>query len=264
MTNYRAKITFLSYNNDPHLSNEFGFEKANEVFLQEKIDASPASIYIKPEKIKFSKLKNVQNQTLSYYLAENPDEIKHKFVQKGCYKTIEIISIFQDFFEDKLKFEPKQNSNQFTGKLTVKNTTNNDIVVIMNKNLGLLTGMSDANQIVNKNEHFNAYFPAGETFDFKFDWSRTICDIRLYSRFLFNYKNELCSKVLTNAELNFLKEDDDVDFGYCNNILNLNCRSFKVDRCQIKNTSFYFEDIFEENLDFEYAELVIFISNKPC
>ena len=123
----------------------------------------------------------------------------------------------------------------------------------MNKNMLLITGLMDTFILLkSKKSDQCVLIKKGESVSTLFNVMRPVKEIKLYSKYLFNYKTEICSKNLSDLDLKSLHENNsklDVDF----TISNLNSKLFKVDRFDLENCKFYFLDFFDEPLYFDFC-----------
>lgn len=126
----------------------------------------------------------------------------------------------------------------------------------------LITGLIDILNISKTKEKY-VFLPLPMEYSLKgnFDISRPISEIKLYSKYIFDYKTEICYKSFSHKELNFLIENNAL-FGTEIKTCTLNSKLFKVDRFDMENVCFYFVDFFDEPVYFEFCEIVIFLLNK--
>ena len=79
--------------------------------------------------------------------------------------------------------------------LSVENSSDIDIIIKMNRNLILNTGLIDIYNLLSTNNPYHE-IPCKKksTIKSEFDISRTLKEIKLYSKHIFDYKTELCCK----------------------------------------------------------------------
>ena len=261
---YAFKASLLENGNWSNQVPELSLSKSDDIFISNKINNINSPIYVQPDRIQFCNIFNVieQNITFSWYV--DHAEISKTFsIQKGRYSSNQLEQILNEF-DDRIKFQfTPFNKNAISGSLTVENLTDEfDIIIDMNRNLVLTTGLIDIYNLLGMNETY-VKIPCQRKFKItsNYDMSRTIKQIKLYSKYIFDYKTELCYKVFSSNELNCLNNKNDFfDNGIQSS--NLQAKVQKVDRFDMQSCKFYFLDFFDELVYFDFCELVIFISNK--
>ena len=137
----------------------------------------------------------------------------------------------------------------------------------MHKSIALFLGIAELRHISDETKNYIDFDIPSKSeiplLSFKFDLSRSIKEIKLYSKNLFNYPTEMCFKVFTKKELNFLKDPtSNNSFITEFQTSNLNSKLYKVDRYNVLDTKFYFLDIFDSLVHFNYCQIILFVSNK--
>ena len=233
----------LSHCDDPYLRNN------------EKPDKS---IYVQPDRIRFCNIFNIIDQTITYEFLDTTE--KHEFIlPKGTYTSKKLEELLNKMDKRiQFKFEDKNK-----GTLIVQNkTVNNDCIMTLHKNLILNTGLKDTFLVLkSKEKYFQVGLGKNNSIETYYNITRSLKEIKLYSKYIFNYKTEICSKTFSESELkSFFEKDNirDVDF----TISNLNSKIYKVDRFDLENCKFYFLDFLDEPLYFDFCELSVFFSNK--
>jgi hypothetical protein len=243
---------------------ELSLSQCDDSFLTNRMHNTKTPLFVQPDRIKFCNIFNIiaQNVTYSWFLGDK--EFKNNFsINKGLY-TFNQLEKLLNTFDKRIQFKFDQNeTNKFKGQLTVKNVSlSTDIKITMNKNLLMITGLIDMFSLLNAREKYIGV-PCKRNFSVTshFDMSRTIKEIKLYSKYLFDYKTELCCKVFTSNELKCLNRRTE----FFNNEIqssNINSKIQKVDRFDMHSSKFYFVDFFDEPVYFDFCEIVVFISNK--
>ena len=257
----KSKYSFnsIEHNDFPY----FTFLDCDDTCLLNKLNNNKISI--QADRIKFSNIFNVIDQHLSILKKNENEEIIEKktfSIVKGKY-DVEKLNNLLNSFDKRISFIFKKETNSFRGDFTLKNNTqDNDFIIEINKNLLLITGLIDILNISNTKEKY-VFLPLPMEYSLKgnFDISRPISEIKLYSKYIFDYKTEICYKSFSHKELNFLIENNAL-FGTEIKTCTLNSKLFKVDRFDMENVCFYFVDFFDEPVYFEFCEIVIFLLNK--
>ena len=243
---------------------EFSLSQCDDSYLKNRINNSKTAVVIEPDRIQFCNIFNIIEQNVTITWSENKEELKKTFsITKGIYTHSELENVLNKF-DERIRFKFNQNDRiKFKGQLTVCNSSlDNDIFITMNKNLLMITGLIDIFTLLSKKEKY-LKVPCKRNFTVtsNFDMSRTIKEIKLYSKYIFDYKTELCCKLFTSNELKCLDKKTD----FFNNEIQfskLNSKSQKVDRFDMQSCKFYFIDFFDEPVYFDFCEIVLFISNK--
>ena len=240
---------------------EFYFNDCDDNFL--KNNNYTNAFYIQPERIKFSNIFNIVEQTLTIELIQ--DESKKSYIiEKGIY-TAEKLKSLLNSFDDKIYFEFKENEQKmnYTGQCVLFNKyKNNDVLISMHRNLLLNCGLLDTYVMLQNTSKYNTIGLSSWTkVSGNYDLSRSIQEIKLYSKHIFNYKTELCQKTLSAKDFKCLYKKS-TDYKCIFTMCNLNCKSYKVDRFNLDASKFYFLDFFDEIVSFDYCELLIFVHSK--
>ena len=242
---------------------ELNFSKCDDTFLTNRINNINGTVCIQPDRIKFCNIFNTTEQNIVYsWFVGDEKQTKTFTIQKGCYTTKSLQEIL-NFFDKRIKFTFVVNGKNVTeGNLQVENLSETDIIMIMNRNLILNTGLIDIYNLLSMQDQYQE-IPCQKKSIIKseFDISRTVKEIKLYSKHIFDYKTELCCKKFSLNELNCLTKKNSF---YDNQIQSSNLQSklMKVDRYESNSAKFYFLDFFDELVYFDYCELIVFISNK--
>lgn len=240
---------------------QFTFTECDDNFL--KNNNYTNSFYIQPERIKFCNIFNICEQTLTIDLLQSKEQQIYT-IEKGIY-TAEKLNAILNTFNEKINFEFKENEQKmnYTGKCILFNKyQDNDVLITMNRNLLLNLGLLDTYVILQNKLKYNTIgVPKSTKVYGNYDLSRSIQEIKLYSKHILNYKTELCHKTLSPKDFTFLNKKSS-DFKCIFNICNLNCKSYKVDRFNLDACKFYFLDFFEEIVSFDYCEMSIFVYSK--
>ena len=243
---------------------EFSLSQCDDSYLRSRINNLQTSVFIQPDRIKFCNIFNIIEQNVTISWVVDKKELKNNFsITKGIYTFSELENVLNKF-DERIKFKFNQNDKiKFKGQLTLINSSlDTDLFITMNKNLIMITGLVDIFTLLSKTEKY-IIVPCKRNFTVtsNFDMSRTIKEIKLYSKYIFDYKTELCCKFFTSNELKCLDKKTD----FFNNEIqssNLNSKIQKVDRFDMQSCKFYFIDFFDEPVYFDFCEIVLFISNK--
>ena len=181
------------------------------------------------------------------------------FIKRGSYTAKELQTTINSL-DERIQFIFNVS---YKGSLTVTNkTTDKQCEIRMKKNLLLITGLIDTFILLrHKKEYFGVFINKNEHLNALYNVTRTVREIKLYSKYIFNFKTEMCSKLLSDMDLKSLYENNskmDVDF----TISSLNSKLYRVDRFNLENTKFYFLDLLDEPLYFDFCEISVFFSNK--
>ena len=266
---FRVKSKYVFKANileNEHWSNkipELTFAECDDVFLTNRMNNTNGTILIQPDRIKFCNIFNITEQDISYaWFVGNEEQTKTFSIKKGSYTSKALEEILNNF-DKRINFTFTSNGKNITeGNLSVENSSDIDIIIKMNRNLILNTGLIDIYNLLSTNNQYHE-IPCTKksTIKSEFDISRTLKEIKLYSKHIFDYKTELCCKKFSTNELSCLAKK--ISF-YDNQIQSCNLQSklMKVDRYDTSSAKFYFEDFFDEKVYFDYCELTLFLSNK--
>ena len=240
---------------------EFIFSECDDCFITNN-QKPDTTIFVQTDRFRFCNIFNVIDQKITYqFYSDNSefDEKREFFIKRGSYTDKKLQSELNKL-DTRIVFDFKDTNK---GRLIVKNTTaDRECEITMNKNLLLITGLQDTFILLrSKKSYLSVLIKKGESTNTMFNVMRPVKEIKLYSKYLFNYKTEMCSKFFSELDLKSLHEDHskiDVDF----TISNLNSKLYKVDRFDLENCKFYFVDFFDDPLYFDYCELSVFFSNK--
>ena len=240
---------------------EFVFYECDDTYIKNN-QKPDGKIFVQTDRFRFCNIFNVIDQKVTYHFYNQNselDETIHFFLKRGCYNNRKLQTTLNNF-DERIFFNFKDTNK---GHLTVTNKTNDkECEITMNKNMLLITGLIDTFILLkSKKSDQCVLIKKGESVNTLFNVMRPVKEIKLYSKYLFNYKTEICSKNLSDLDLKSLQENNsklDVDF----TISNLNSKLFKVDRFELENCKFYFLDFFDEPLYFDFCEIVVFFCNK--
>ena len=240
---------------------EFTFCNCDDSFIRNN-EKPDNTIFVQADRFRFCNIFNVTDQTITYEFYIDKTTVYEKrefFIKRGSYTDKEIENAL-NALDDRIVFS-FQDRNR--GRLTVTNKTQDkECEITMNKNLLLITGLKDTFILLrSKKEYLSLLLKKGEAKNTLFNVVRTVKEIKLYSKYMFNYKTEICSKLLSDIDLKSLSENNskmDVDF----TISNLNSKLYKLDRFDLENSKFYFLDFLDEPLYFDFCEISVFFSNK--
>ena len=259
-SNYTFKANRLENGNWSNEFPELVLSKCDDRFLSDRIQTIKTPISIQPERMKFCNIFNVTEQSITYSWYINEEEHSKTYsINKGRYNSVELQDLLNKF-DDRInfKFEAKD-KNGVLGKLTLENLSENiDIIITMNRNLLFLTGLVDIYSLLGLNQtHDTIPCIKKSSMTSQFDMSRSIREIKLYSKYVFDYKTELCCKVFSSNELNCLNVKDQF---YDNQIQSSNIQGKiqKVDRFDVQSNKFYFLDFFDELVYFDYQHHPVF------
>ena len=266
---FRVKSKYVFKANileNEHWSNqipELTFAECDDVFLTNRMNNTNGTILIQPDRIKFCNIFNITEQDIIYsWFVGNEQQTKTFSIMKGSYTSKALEEILNNF-DKRINFTFTSNGKNMTeGNLSVENSSDIDIIIKMNRNLILNTGLIDIYNLLSTNNPYHE-IPCKKksTIKSEFDISRTLKEIKLYSKHIFDYKTELCCKKFSTNELSCLAKKTSF---YDNQIQSCNLQSklMKVDRYDTSSVKFYFEDFFDEKVYFDYCELILFLSNK--
>jgi hypothetical protein len=132
----------------------------------------------------------------------------------------------------------------------------------MNQNLLLITGLIDTLVLLrNTSKYLHVGINKDTSLTSMYDMSRTVAEIKLYSKYLFNYKTEICCKTFSSNKLKcFINHNLYFDLKVMSS--NLNSKIYKLDRFDLKTSKLFFSDFFDELVYFDYCEISIFVSNE--
>ena len=87
--------------------------------------------------------------------------------------------------------------------------------------------------------------------------TRKIKDIKLYSQFVFNYPTEIWQRHFSKYDI-LTDNEYTSEFSFEFKYIPLNSKQFRADRFNPKSCKFYFLDVFNEYVFFDFVELTIF------
>merc|ERR1711947_65899 len=160
INNWRKKMTF-------RIKSKYVF-KANIL--------ENGTVYIQPDRIKFCNIFNISEQNIVYTWFVGDKKQKKTFtIQKGCYTTKALQEILNNF-DKRIKFTfLLKGKNDTEGNLEVENLSENDIIMSMNRNLILNTGLIDIYNLLSMQKQYQE-IPCQKksVIRSEFDISRTI------------------------------------------------------------------------------------------
>lgn len=220
------------------------------------------TMFVQADRLRFCNIFNVTDQNITYdFHIENTSTHEKKifFIKRGSYTAKELQTTLNSL-DERIQFTFH---DRYKGSLTVTNkTTDNHCEIMMNKNLLLITGLIDTFILLrHKKEYFGLLIEKNANLNALYNVMRTVREIKLYSKYIFNFKTEMCSKLLSDTDLKSLSENNskmDVDF----TISSLNSKLYKVDRFNLENTKFYLVDFLDQPVYFDFCEISVFFSNK--
>ena len=260
---YLFKANILENGNWSNQIPELNFSKCDDAFLTNRMNNINEKFFIQPDRIKFCNIFNISEQNIVYSWFVGDERNKKTFtIQKGCYTTESLEEILNNF-DKRIKFNfVVKGKNVTEGNLEVENVSETDIIMSMNRNMILNTGLIDIYNLLSMQDQYQEIpLKKKSIIKSEFDISRTVKEIKLYSKHIFDYRTELCCKKFNLNELNCLTKKNTF---YDNQIQssNLPSKAMKVDRYESNSAKFYFLDFFDELVYFDYCELIVFISNK--
>ena len=262
-SNYVFIANMLDNGNWSNENPELSLSKCDDIYLRNKVNSLDQTLYIQPDRIKFCNIFNLIEQNVSFTWFVGEESNKKTFsIKKGIYSSKQLQDTL-NAFDNRIEFT-FNNVKDLNGELTVKNKeTETDITITMNKNLILITGLIDIYSLLSINATY-LEVPCKRNFTIKshFDMSRTIKEIKLYSKYVFDYKTELCCNTFSAKELKCLNNNKVNFFDTEITSSHLSSKVQKVDRFNMQSCKFYFLDFFDEPVYFDFCELVIFIANK--
>ena len=239
---------------------EFTFCNCDDRFISNN-EKPDDTMFVQTDRLRFCNIFNVIDQNMTYnFHIENTSSHEQKifFIKRGSYTAKELQTTLNSF-DERIQYTFH---DRYKGSLTVTNTTDTNCEIMMNKNLLLITGLVDTFILLKyKKECFGLLIEKNGNLKALYNVMRPVKEIKLYSKYIFNFKTEMCSKMLSEIDLKSLCENNskrDVDF----TISSLHSKLYKVDRFNLENTKFYFLDFLDQPLYFDFCEISVFFSNK--
>ena len=186
------------------------------------------------------------------------------FPIEACFADgLKLDEILRNICPGKLGFQLEFDKNSaFAGICKVQNMTNNTIKLRVENNLSFIMGFATLQDIKlksNPRSNFNIFsIPPSEHVDTRFDLACTIREFSVYSENMFNFRSEICFKVLTERELNQMFTKRQSNSLAC---ININSQKMKITKFPIEETFFFIRNCLSEKVVFEFCELISFIEN---
>ena len=141
---YVFKANILENGNWSNQIPELNFSQCDDAFLINRMHDKKGTVFIQPDRIKFCNIFNIteQNIVYSWFVGDEKQE-KTFTIQKGCYTSKSLQDILNSF-DKRIKFTfVVKGKNVTEGNLEVENLSQTDIILGMNRNLILNTGLID-------------------------------------------------------------------------------------------------------------------------
>merc|ERR1711954_340123 len=141
---YLFKANILENGNWSNQIPELNFSNCDDAFLTNRMNNINEKIFIQPDRIKFCNIFNISEQNIVYSWFVGDEINKKTFtIQKGCYTTESLEEILNNF-DKRIKFNfVVKGKNVTEGNLEVENVSETDIIMSMNRNMILNTGLID-------------------------------------------------------------------------------------------------------------------------
>lgn len=251
---FRIKSKYVL--NNGSLMPECTFESSDDPFLKNR---TLNKLSIQADRIRFSNIYNIVEQKLSI-INEEDGKSETFSIPRGKYTTKRLDELLNSFTVQ-IQFEFQEDKSKTGGTIFIHNKTDDvDFLIQIDKNLLLITGLLDhLNMSKNTSECFLP-LPRGFSHKGHFDLTRSLKEIKLYSKCLFNFKTEICFKSMTMKDLECFLENERPYGNYFSTSV-LSSKQLKTDRCDIENASFYFLDFFDQPVFFDLLEIIVFYSN---
>ena len=252
---------------------ELIFSKSDDNAFQNTLEINKNTLFLKVDRMCFSKIFNVENQNLFFFRHDGQNntwhQIKSKFIYINQFNSDDFDKLFKDLSSIQLEFTFKPDKNKMAGNLSIENKNNFSIKIHLKKKLAFILGLLNITNLDEiKNEYIDVIIPGNfnDNQEYivktKFDIMRPFKDIKLYSKFIFDYPTELLWKSFSKNDI-VINNDKDLQYDLELQNLPLTCKVFKLDRFSPLNCKFYFLDFFNDYVYFDFVNLIVFISNKP-
>ena len=263
---YRCK---KSLSNGNFLSSEIPeliFAWSDENAIENTLKDIIKPLYLKVDRMSFNKILNIDTQSIYFYKYKRNEsvweKIKTKSIHLNRFNCDDFDTLFNDLSSINLEFAFEGDKTKLNGKLKIINKNNYSIKIVLKKKIAFILGLLTTYDLDDlKNSFIEIIVGDNSSIITSFDFIRPFKEIKLYSKFMFNYATELCFKTLSKNEMSF-QQRNNLDFDFDLNTVPLSCKIFKLDRFSPFDCKFYFVDFFNEYIYFDYINLTIFISNK--
>ena len=130
--------------------------------------------------------------------------------------------------------------------------------ITFEKNLALILGIIDMGSLLkdNKNEVTLLFEPGQQPKILNYDLARSVRDISLRSYFVSMSESEISFKRLSQSELNFLDNSNEMS------LCSFNQSVFNIEIPEIEGWTFYFLNSFGEKIKFNFATLYVNVNIK--
>ena len=149
------KANILENGNWSNQIPELNFSQCDDAFLTNRINNTNGTVCIQPDRIKFCNIFNISEQNVVYSWFVGDEKQKKTFtIQKGCY-TSKLLQEMLNNFDKRIKFTFVVNAKNATeGNLQVENLSETDIIMTMNRNLILNTGLIDIYNLLSMQDQY--------------------------------------------------------------------------------------------------------------
>ena len=254
---------------------ELVFSRSDDNSLINNIEQNRNSVFIKAERLCFNKIFNIENQNIKLFSYNEQtqiwSEVKSILLKRGQYNYEDLDLVFKKILQNNIIFNFKADNTKISGILEIENKNKYDIKLVLKKKMALILGILTENNLENICNNYIDVIIIGNYTDETgqihnkiksiFNILRPLKDIKLYSKFLFNYSTELCQTNFSKNDIN-IKSEKNLDYDFELNNISLNSKLFKCDRFNHNYCKFFFLDFFNEYVYFDFVELILFISNK--